>query len=272
MFFKIKILLIFLMLLIFSVSCEGGKMSEKKDSSKLNNNISEKMLEKIAEKKIYFGHQSVGFNILDGVNDILKETPNIKLNIVKTSDSALLKTPILAHSPIGLNDEPESKTQDFANKMKNGLGNNADIAFFKFCYVDITSRTDIDKVFSDYKKNIENLKKEYPATKFIHVTVPLTVSKPTIKTFVKKLMGRQDNNIKRNLFNEKLQKEYEGNDPVFDLAKTESTYPNGSRASFTSGGANYYSLVPEYTDDGGHLNERGRKVVALELLNFLSNL
>jgi hypothetical protein len=259
------------MLLIFSVSCEGGKMSGKKDSAKLNNNISEKMLEKIAEKKIYFGHQSVGFNILDGVNDILKETPNIKLNMVKTSDPALLKTPIFAHSPIGLNDEPESKTQDFVNKMKNGLGNNTDIAFFKFCYVDITSRTDIDKVFSDYKKNIEELKKEYPATRFVHVTAPLSVSKPTIKTFIKKLMGRQDNNIKRNLFNERLRKEYDGIDPVFDLANVESTYPDGSKASFTNGGKTYYSLVPEYTDDGGHLNKTGRKVAAAELLKFLSD-
>lgn len=247
-------------------------MSEKKNSSKLNNNISEKLLEKIAEKKIYFGHQSVGFNILDGVSDILKETHGVKLNIVKTSDPALFKTPIFAHSPIGLNDEPESKTQDFVNKMKNGLGNNTDIAFFKFCYVDIIATTDIDKVFFDYKKNIEYLKKEYPGTRFVHVTAPLSVSKPTIKTFIKKMMGKQDNNIKRNLFNEKLLKEYAGNDPVFDLAKAESTYPDGSRASFTRGGAVYYSLVPEYTDDGGHLNEKGRKAVAVELLSFLSDI
>jgi len=29
---------------------------------------------------------------------------------------------------------------------------------------------------------------------------------------------------------------------------------------------------PDYTDDGGHLNERGRKIVAEQLLIFLSNL
>ncbi len=32
-----------------------------------------------------------------------------------------------------------------------------------------------------------------------------------------------------------------------------------------------YSLVPDYTDDGSHLNEKGRKVVAEQFLLFLVN-
>ena len=34
----------------------------------------------------------------------------------------------------------------------------------------------------------------------------------------------------------------------------------------------YYSMAPEYTTDGGHLNETGRKRVAEQLLIFLANL
>ena len=29
--------------------------------------------EKLAQKKIYFGHQSVGFNIMEGIKDVMKE-------------------------------------------------------------------------------------------------------------------------------------------------------------------------------------------------------
>jgi len=35
------------------------------------------ILEKLSQKKIYFGHQSVGFNIIDGIKDIMKENPQI---------------------------------------------------------------------------------------------------------------------------------------------------------------------------------------------------
>ena len=245
-------------------------MSEKEVSS--IKDISESKLERLSGKKIYFGHQSVGLNILDGVKDIIKENPKIKLNIVKTNEKADFSVPAVAHFFVGENTDPASKIRSFAENIEKGAGNNADIAFFKFCYVDFHAASDIEKVFLEYKNTMERLKKEYPSTEFIHVTAPLTTQTSAVKAIVKRLLGKPDNNINRNKFNELLHREYADKEPIFDLAKTESTYPNGSRASFTSGGANYYSLVPEYTDDGGHLNERGRKVVALELLNFLSNL
>ena len=46
---------------------------------------------KLAKKKIYFGHQSVGFNIMDGVQDVLKENPQIELKIVETRKAVDLK-------------------------------------------------------------------------------------------------------------------------------------------------------------------------------------
>ncbi len=32
--------------------------------------------QKLSQKKIYFGHQSVGNNIIDGIKDIMKENPS----------------------------------------------------------------------------------------------------------------------------------------------------------------------------------------------------
>ena len=63
-----------------------------------------------------------------------------------------------------------------------------------------------------------------------------------------------------------------GKEPLFDLAMVESTYEDGSRYTFSANGHTYYALVPEYTKDGGHLNELGQKVAAEQLLIFLAGL
>ena len=60
-------------------------MSEKNISYDTIKDVPASIWEKLSQKKIYFGHQSVGFNIMDGVQDLMKEHPAIKLNIVETS-------------------------------------------------------------------------------------------------------------------------------------------------------------------------------------------
>ncbi|MEF9476235.1 MAG: hypothetical protein L0958_06070, partial [Candidatus Mariimomonas ferrooxydans] len=59
---------------------------------------------------------------------------------------------------------------------------------------------------------------------------------------------------------------------LFDLALIESTDSEGGMATFKKCGKSFYSLVPSYTNDGGHLNEDGRRIVAEQLLIFLANL
>ena len=76
-------------------------------------------------------------------------------------------------------------------------------------------------------------------------------------------------NIKRAQYN-KMIKNYYKDKPIFDIAEVESKYPDGRRESFELHGQTFYALVPQYTYDGGHLNEMGRKVVAKELINVLS--
>jgi len=241
------------------------------------NDIPASTWENLSRKKIYFGHQSVGFNIIDGLNDLMAEHPDIKLNIVETSDPAEFGDGIFAHSRIGKNADPILKAEEFKKNMEDGLGNNADIAFFKYCYVDITEKTDVNKVFSKYTSVMTQLKKKYPRTIFVHVTVPLRTTKTTWKTSLKKLIGKDhiweyEDNIIRNDLNTLFQNEYKGREPLFDIANIESTSPSGSKTTFSKNGINYYSLFPAYTNDGGHLNETGRKIVAGQLLIFLVNL
>jgi hypothetical protein len=238
--------------------------------------IPEGSWQELAKKRIYFGHQSVGINILDGMRDIMSENHRIVLNIKELGRSGSLTEPVFAHSRIGSNSDPATKIDAFMSIMTNGVGASADIAFFKFCYLDVTAATDVDKVYNDYKNSMDALKKQYPRVKILHVTVPLTTVQEGWKPAIKKLVGKPidgyDDNIKRNRFNDMLRKEYEGREPIFDLAKVESTRPDGRRNTFTVTGRTYYSLVRAYTKDGGHLNDRGRELAARELLQILADL
>jgi len=251
-------------------------MSQEKVNLPGINNVSASAWGKLSQKSFYFGHQSVGFNIIDGIKDVMKEHPQIKLNIVESSDAADLRVGTFEHSRVGKNVEPKSKIDEFVQFLKNGIGNKANFAFLKFCYVDIRGESDVNDIFAYYKESMAKLKQEFANTTIVHFTVPLTTTKTTWKTIVKKIIGRKtsqyDNNIKRNEYNNLLLKTYAGKEPVFDLAKVESTFPDGRRCSFSKDSKTYYSLVPEYTSDGGHLNEIGRKIVAEQLLIFLAKL
>jgi len=258
------------------ISCSGGKMEEKPKQYNAFKDISSSSWTKLSKKKIYFGHQSVGFNIIDGVKDLMKENNEIKLNIKETSNRADFESGILAHSRVGKNTEPKSKIDNFAELMDNGIGNTADIAFLKFCYVDVNGKTDVKKVFEEYKNKMKELEKKYPKTTFIHLSVPLRTTKENLRTKLKKLFGSTDiweynENKNRNALNDLLAKEYAQSGKFFDIAGIESTYPDNKRATFTCENKTYYTMVPEYTYDGGHLNETGRKKIAEQLLFLLIN-
>ena len=170
---KIISVLALISILFLIISCDGGKMAEQKVQYNSLNDVPASSWEKLSKKKIYFGHQSVGFNIIEGLKDLMKENPQIKLNIVETNNPDDFNKSIFAHSRVGKNVDPKSKIDEFAKFTEQGIGENADITFFKFCYVDVRSETDSKKVFDDYKQSMSSLTKKYPKTQFIHVTVPL---------------------------------------------------------------------------------------------------
>ncbi len=250
-------------------------MAEKTLSFSSIQEVPESVWQKLAEKNLYFGHQSVGFNILDGITDIMVENPQIKLNIVKTQEAADFSVPLFAHSAIGQNASPQSKIDAFAEILKNGIGEKTDVAFLKFCYLDVNTGTAVENVFEQYKNRLSDLHKQFPHVMFIHFTVPLTSQqtgpKAWVKTILRKPLRGYDDNIVRNRYNALLRAEYQGKEPIFDIAAIESTFPDGKRASFTRDKQVYYTLVEDYTDDGAHLNKTGRRVVAEQLLLFLVN-
>jgi len=228
--------------------------------------------ETLSQRRIFFGHKSVGVNIVQGLQEVLARRPAIRLNIRETADPADFAGPVFAHALIGTNKDPGSKIRRFREIMDGGVGRSVDVALMKFCFVDIDHATDVEALFRDYADALSALKADYPGVDFITVTVPL-ISRPVgIKARLKKALGRlpwdEADNIKRNVYNDLLRERFQGS--LFDLAAIESRIGGGRKATFEKDGRRYELLYRPYTGDGGHLNAEGRQIAAAELLRFLA--
>lgn len=229
--------------------------------------------------RVLFGHQSVGYNIIEGLETIAAKHPAVGIRIVALREPADLDRPGLVHFEAGHNTEPQSKVDDFERHLGSGAGARADLAMLKFCYVDVADTTDIPGLFKSYKDMVARTKSKYPKLVVAHVTMPLVARQAGfgiwLKNLVKRALGRPvrlvEWNIKRNQFNQMLRDEYGQIDPIFDLATIESTLENGERVAETSNGQKFFSLSPDYTDDGGHLNEIGRTRVSTAFVRFLAD-
>jgi len=268
---RMKLLVAILLMLI--AGCEERATVGRNSRDARLEAISLDKWDSLAQKKIFFGHQSVGQNIVDGVRDLMSRHAEIRLDIRETVDPKDLERPVFAHAAIGQNRNPVSKIDHFRQILESGVGARADIALFKLCYVDIDRTTDVEALFRRYDETITYLRTKFPDLVLIPVTVPLTTGPGGIKEMIKHALGgessNQDDNMKRNAFNEMMRKKY--GTSVFDLAESEATQSNGEKAEFRRGGDTCYVLNRAYSSDGGHLNELGRQVIAADLLWFLAS-
>ncbi len=250
------------------------KISDMTDSYKVyGGENAETYLNKISGQVVVFGHQSVGRNILSGVTSLEEET-GVKLNRVTTRDFSNPGGPAFMDFPVGENGKPLGKIDDFVSMVKSIPAETNAIAFFKLCYVDVVDNTDVEELFNYFKTEIFHLKDSIGQIQIVLFTVPLTTVQKGWKPVVKKILGREStdylDNIKRQAFNEMILNDLSGEFPVFDLARVESTLPGGEMSSYKNSGKVFSSLSQVYASDNGHLNEFGSKVVAYNLLAFLS--
>jgi hypothetical protein len=225
----------------------------------------------LSGKRIIFGHQSVGADIMNGVDELQLTSGCSHLALhrgMETRPSGGWFIDTL----VGKNSDPQSKCDAFRT-MVEALADSVDIALMKFCYVDIKDTTDVDDMFSHYVATIDSLKRTCPRVTLVHVTVPVTERSSLWRRWAKRLLGKKDvweiAAARRAAFNRKLLTHFR-DDPVFDLAKVESTLPDGSRCRYEYGKEEVFSLAAEYSRDGGHLNAEGRRVIARQLLSTLA--
>jgi hypothetical protein len=232
-------------------------------------------LESLTHRSVVFGHQSVGMNLIVGLEE-LAAREGVPLRVLDVSGSPSAPPRTLAHLFVPENGKPEEKLVSFARAMTALPAPGPDIALVKFCYADFSPSTDSAALFDRYRKAISELQEARPGTRFVHVTTPLTTVQSGPKAWAKRILGRTPyglvENARREEFNERMRRTYDGREPLLDLARVESTLPDGSRATLSWDGRTFPVLVEAYTDDGGHLNAEGRIRLAREFARLLASL
>lgn len=230
-------------------------------------------LEKVARTRVFFGHQSVGMNVLDAVPGVYRDAGVPPVPVQQESTRPGPAGGFVDHAFIGRNEDPELKVADFAGRLRSGLGRQVDVAMMKFCYVDITSRTDVHALFATYRDTVAALRREFPDLTFVHVTVPLT-TEPGLRGRVRALLTRSDRylpaeNVVRERLNALIRQEY-GDSHLFDLAELESTAPDGTRVGGSHEGHPYFALHAGYAPDNGHLRPEAAARAARVLLTTIA--
>lgn len=233
--------------------------------------------EALAARRIFFGHQSVGRDIVGGMARVLADHPEIGVRVVGADDPAQVQGPAFIEARIGRNREPASKTDAFVQVLANGFGSEGEdaVAMYKYCYVDVQPGTDPLELFDTYAASIEEVRTSYPELTIVHFTLPLRTADTGLKERLKTLAGMPTQtrlNAIRHRYNAMLRDRYGNVEAIFDLALLESTRADGSRAFTRYRGENVYMLAPEWTTDGGHLNDAGQYRIAERLLVFLAQL
>jgi hypothetical protein len=258
-------------------ACGGGMSTTQGGGEPVPSlqDVSAEQWARLAQRRVFFGHQSVGGNIMAGVTEVLARNPQIRLNVVESRDLASASQPGLVHAPVGRNDYPLEKFDDFVAISSAGFGADGGVAMVKLCYTDVHKDTDARALFEDYQKRIAALKARNPSLTIVHFTMPLTGIenwKGRVRAALTGNATQRDRNFVRQQYNELVRQAYAGKEPLFDIARLESTLPDGMRVSFRSRGEDVPLLAPSYTDDGGHLNAEARRRVGEQFLIMLARL
>ena len=223
-----------------------------------------------AKTRVFFGHQSVGANIIDGVSGISQDR-GLAAPVIVDVDQAAVPTEggFFAHAHIGQNGDPIGKIDDFARRIRAGLGNQVDVAFLKLCYVDIHAGSDTDAVFQHYRETMPAVQKESPSLRLLHLPAPLTTEATPLTRLKSTLKGRGSNphaadNIARQRYNNLIRNAY--GSAVIDVAKFESMGPTGTPNLHQWNDHTYAALDSSYASDSGHLNGAGSRIVAAQVL------
>lgn len=228
--------------------------------------------DRVAQRRIFFGHQSVGVNLLDGVKQ-LATMAGVPVNVVEVKMASAVEPAMIGHAFIPENGDPLKKLKSFEQAM-GAKSTSLDIALMKFCYVDFTAETNVIALFESYRSTLGKLQAKNPDTTFVHVTAPLVVVQSGIKARLKQLLGKAPygtlENMRREEYNALLRQAYQGREPIFDLARVESVDPEGKTVTVEWKGIAVPVMAPAYTNDGGHLNSEGRLRAARELISVLA--
>ena len=222
-------------------------------------------MQRLSQLRVFFGHQSVGVNLLDGLRTEAARL-GVPLRIIEYGTGKSLSEPGIVHVAAGQNGDPLGKVHHFAALLDAGAGAQAQVAAVKLCYVDFSPATDPAALFEAVKKERAGMHARHPNLALLSVTAPLTTVQGGLKGALKNTFGSGAAGVRENVlrqrFNQLVRADAAATGaPLFDLAEAEAG-SGVERCAFEHGGEQIPCLRPGITDDGGHLNARGRAEVA----------
>ena len=94
-------------------------------------------LQTLAVARVYFGHQSVGNDVVKGLAE-LATAEGVPLRIVEVPEGVDDELPGIVHARLGRNREPETKCDAFGQFLTRQVDDRKwDAAVLKFCYADL---------------------------------------------------------------------------------------------------------------------------------------
>ena len=229
-------------------------------------------LDHLRRARIFFGHQSVGANILEGVAGLKSECPAIRDWLIQEiSDGDQIASPGMYHARVGRNRDIPSKFAAFEEFLcSRRIAEKVDMAFMKLCYVDINKNSNVQTIFNEYCNLLDRIQIRFPRVQLMHCTIPLTIHGGGIRKTLRDWIKGDLSNVRRGEFNSLLVRKF-GASAVIDIAQFESLKLGGGKVEFKWRGMTYAAANKEFTSGAGHLNEIGSRFVAGRLLHALND-
>jgi lysophospholipase L1-like esterase len=227
----------------------------------------------VARRRVYFGHQSVGRDIIGGL-ELLDREHGLGMRFVQTRQPSAVAGPAFVDFLAGENTRPATKNRAFMEQLDARPTRDGAVAMLKYCYVDISERTDTQKMFDEYRRTIETIRTRHPDVTVVHLTVPITSVESAAKAQLKSLLGRptlRAANARRAEYNALVRGAFAGREPLVDVAAIEASGPR-SVPNAQGGRGHVEALDDAFTHDGGHLNALGARAVAAAMLDVLGAL
>lgn len=216
----------------------------------------------LAGVAIYFGHQSVGGQLMDAVATLLAGNAGPEPTLLAAPEASQIDPGDWAHAYIGQNQAPLTKLDAFRAALSGPIGGRVQIAFVKLCYVDAysTAAESPSGLFASYQGMVAAVQAERPGVRLVHVTMPLV-------TVAAESSDGWASNARREAYNDLLRRAYGAQ--VFDLALLEATDPTGAVVVNPASGAR--GMYAGWSSDGGHLNAAGAARIGRALVAHLSS-
>jgi hypothetical protein len=226
---------------------------------------------RIAERTVYFGHQSVGASLCTAVGSLASEQ-GLPLKLITTHEPEKVIGPAIVSFHVGRHRDCASKNAAILRLLESRTRAGNPVVLLKYCHGDIVGADDYAMLFNAYRDTVEMIQFEHPDVTVVHSTIPLTAVESSLRARARRYLGRTTRRqaaVGRHRYNELVRAEFGLTQPLFDVARVQATGVNGI-ATFRSGRNRIEVSAPENTVAGVNLSSGCLRAAAESLLDVLS--